>query len=126
MQVYIVDDSRLVRSRLVAMLGQLEHVDIAGQAGDAAEALAAIPQLHPDFVILDVHLPDREGISVLESIKRLGSPPVVAMLTNYTDEYHRLRCETAGADYFLDKSKQFDEIPGILRRLTQTQEPDHG
>jgi DNA-binding NarL/FixJ family response regulator len=126
MQVYIVDDSGLVRSRLVAMLRQLEHVDIAGQAGDAAEALAAIPQLHPDFVILDVHLPDRDGIAVLERIKQLGSPPVVAMLTNYTDDYHRLRCETAGADYFLDKSKEFDAIPGILRKLMQTDARDHG
>jgi CheY-like chemotaxis protein len=97
-----------------------------GQAGDAAEALAAIPQPHPDFLILDVHLPDRDGIAVLESIKQLRSPPVVAMLTNYTDDCHRLRCETAGADYFLDKSKEFAAIPGILRRLMQTEAPDHG
>jgi CheY-like chemotaxis protein len=42
------------------------------------------------------------------------------MLTNYVDDYHRLRCRAAGADFFLDKSKQFEEIPGILRRLLQT------
>jgi hypothetical protein len=42
------------------------------------------------------------------------------MFTNYTDEYYRQRCEVAGADFLLDKSKQFDEIPGILRELFQT------
>ncbi len=46
--------------------------------------------------------------------------PTVAMLTNYADEYHRHRAEAAGADFFLDKSKQFDLIFGILQRLMRT------
>jgi DNA-binding NarL/FixJ family response regulator len=78
-QVFIVDDSRLVRRRLAAMLGTLEDVQVAGQASNAAEALAAIPRLHPEFVILDIQLPDSDGIAVLETIKRVEPRVVVAM-----------------------------------------------
>jgi hypothetical protein len=46
------------------------------------------------------------------------------MFTNYTDDYYRQRCEVAGADFFLDKSKQFDEIPGLLRALMQAKVED--
>jgi len=108
------------------MLGKLEHVQVAGEASNVAEAIATIPRLHPDFVILDIQLPDGDGIAVLETIKRVGPRTVVAMLTNYADDYHRLRCEAAGADFFLDKAKQFDEIPRILQELQQARAERHG
>jgi CheY-like chemotaxis protein len=56
-------------------------------------------------------------MAVLEAVKQLDPAPVVIMLTNYVDDYNRLRYRAAGADFFLDKSKQFEEIPWILRGL---------
>jgi two-component system response regulator DevR len=122
-RIYVVDDSKMVRTRLVAMLEGLPHIEIAGEAGTVAEALAGVRRLHADLIILDLQLPDGDGVAVLEIAKRGPTPPCVAILTNHADEFHRARCESAGADFFLDKSKQFNEIPGILRELHAARAP---
>jgi DNA-binding NarL/FixJ family response regulator len=120
MRAFIVDDSAIVRVRLAQMLLANVGVTVVGQAGTVAAALEEIPRFQPEFVLLDIQLPDGDGISVLKAVKRLRPTPAVMMITNYTDEYYRRRCEVAGADFFLDKSKQFDEIPGLLRALMRT------
>jgi DNA-binding NarL/FixJ family response regulator len=127
MRAFIVDDSAMVRGRLAEMLLSDLRVTVVGQAGTVAAALQQIPQLHPECVLLDIQLPDGDGISVLKAVKAMTPPPAVVMFTNYTDECYRQRCEVAGADFFLDKSKQFDEIPDLLRTLMQVKvENPHG
>jgi len=117
MHVLIVDDSAIVRFRLAEMVQSVEHVTVVGQAQGAAQGLLALRELRPDLVIIDIQMPDGDGVAVLDAAKRLDPAPTVLMLTNYVDDYHRQRCRAAGADFFLDKSKQFEEIPGILRGL---------
>jgi len=126
MQVMIVDDSAIVRQRLAEMLAHVAHVTVAGEAGSVAEALERIPRCRPDVVVLDLHLPDGDGVVVLESVKRAVPAPVVVMLSNYSDDFYRTWCEAAGADFFLDKAKQFDELPGILNRVMSAAIEDHG
>ena len=115
--VLIVDDSSIVRLRVAEMIGSVEHVAVVGQARGVSDALTAMRELRLDLVILDIQMPDGDGLTVLEAAKRLNPAPAVLMLTNYVDDYHRLRCAAAGADFFLDKSKQFEEIPNVLRGL---------
>jgi DNA-binding NarL/FixJ family response regulator len=117
MNVLIVDDSAIVRFRLAEMVESIEHVAVVGQAPGATQAILALHELRPDLVILDIQMPDGDGMAVLEAVKQLDPAPVVIMLTNYVDDYNRLRYRAAGADFFLDKSKQFEEIPWILRGL---------
>jgi two-component system response regulator DevR len=124
MRAFIVDDSTIVRVRLTEMLVIDPHVTVVGQAGTVAAALQDIPKLQPECVLLDIQLPDGDGISVLKAVKRMTPPPAVVMFTNYTDESYRQRCEIAGADFFLDKSKQFDEIPGLLRTMMRKKDAD--
>jgi two-component system response regulator DevR len=126
MQVVIVDDSAIVRRRLAEMLRHVARVTVAGEAGSVAEALATIPLLRPDVVVLDLHLPDGDGVAVLESVKRIVPAPVVVMLSNYGDDFYRTWCEAAGADFFLDKAKQFDELPGLLSRVMKSTVEDNG
>ncbi len=126
MHVMIVDDSAVVRRRLAEMLEHVARVTVAGEAGSVAEALEKIPRLRPDVVILDLHLPDGDGVAVLESVKRALPAPVVIMLSNYSDDFYRTWCEAAGADFFLDKAKQFDELPGILSRVMNATVDDNG
>jgi DNA-binding NarL/FixJ family response regulator len=124
MRAFIVDDSAIVRMRLAEILVTDADVTVVGQAGTVAAALQEIPQLQPEFVLLDIQLPDGDGISVLKAVKRMTPAPAVVMFTNYTDEYYRQRCAVAGADCFLDKSKQFDQVPDVLRRLMRTKAED--
>jgi len=117
LQVLIVDDSAIVRFRLAEMVESVEHVRVVGQAPSATRAIMALRELRPDLVILDIQMPDGDGVAVLEAAKQLDPAPTVMMLTNYADEYYRSWCHAAGADFFLDKSKQFEEIPQILRDM---------
>ena len=118
MKVFIVDDSNVVRERLVSMLSELAGVEIIGQAEDAFSALEAIPVLKPDVVILDIYMPgSATGMYVLERIRRERNPPTIIMLTNYSYEQYKKRCLGAGAAFFFDKSTEFEKVPEVLMSL---------
>jgi DNA-binding NarL/FixJ family response regulator len=120
MRVFIADDSAIIRERLAQMLAELPGaVDCIGQASDASEAAKAIRRLKPDAVILDIHMPRGSGIDVLREIKRTMPSTVVLMLTNHPHDQYRRTCTAIGADFFLDKSTEFERIPQILQRLIQ-------
>ena len=114
---FIADDSRIVREHLVTMLEELAGIEIVGQAENVAEAINAISQLQPDVVILDILMPGGSGIKVLQNIKQDGAGPMVIVLTNYPYPVFRQKCLQAGADFFLDKSTEFDQIPGLFVRF---------
>jgi DNA-binding NarL/FixJ family response regulator len=123
-RVFITDDSRIVREHLVTMLDELTGVEIVGQAETVVEAISAIGKLQPDVVILDIRMPDGSGIDVLQTIKQDEPAPVVIVLTNYPYPAYRQKCLQAGADFFLDKSTEFDQIPELFERYKQSAEAD--
>ena len=118
-KVFIADDSLIVREHLVTMLDELVGVEIVGQAENVAEAIGGIRNVQPDVVILDIRMPDGSGIDVLQNIKQGGAAPMVIILTNYPYPGYRQRCLNAGADFFLDKSTEFDQIPKLFEQLKQ-------
>ena len=83
MRVFIADDSEILRSRLIEMLSEFKEIDIVGQTGYAQEAIESIKELIPDVVILDIRLPDGNGINVLEMIKKRNISTKVIIFTNY-------------------------------------------
>ncbi|MBL1138262.1 MAG: response regulator transcription factor [Chloroflexi bacterium] len=119
MKVFIADDSLIVREHLVTLLDELAGVEIVGQAENVAEAIRGIRTLQPDVVILDMRLPDGSGIDVLQNIKQDEAAPMVIILTNYPYPGYRQKCLQAGADFFLDKSTEFDQIPKLFELLKQ-------
>ena len=116
-RVFIADDSLIVREHLVTMLDELVGVEIVGQVENVAEAISGIRNLQPDVVILDIRMPDGSGIDVLENIKQNDSAVLVIVLTNYPFPVFREKCLQAGADFFLDKSTEFDQIPELFERF---------
>lgn len=117
-RVYVVDDSDFVRERLIEMLSELEKVETVGGTGDPREALAAIREMVPDVVILDIRLPGKSGVEVLRDLKKEEPSPIVIILTNYPYPQYRKECTEAGADYFLNKSTEFNKIAEVLQSLT--------
>jgi DNA-binding NarL/FixJ family response regulator len=117
LKVVIADDSLVVRERLVTMLDELTGIEIVGQAEDVANAIRTIRNLQPDAVILDIRMPGGSGMDVLQNIKQDGVGPMVIILTNYPFPGYRQKCLQAGADFFLDKSAEFDQIPVLVERL---------
>lgn len=116
-EVFIVDDSCVVRERLIELLADMPQVKVVGQAGTAAEAIRQIRKLKPAVVVLDISMPGGNGISVLREIRRADLAATVIMLTNFSQEQYRQKCADLGADYFFDKSTEFDQVRGLLERL---------
>ena len=126
LKVFISDDSTTVRERLVTMVLDLPQVGVVGQAEDAPGSLDAIRQARPDVVILDIRMPGGNGIKVLRAVKKMSPAPRVIMLTNYAYAQYRKRCEEAGADFFLDKSTEFDKLPQVLEQVRRGLRADPG
>ena len=80
-RVLVVDDSPTMRGLITAVLNQDPDVSVIGQAGDAMEARAAIKQLNPDVVTLDIEMPNMNGLEFLEKIMKLRPMPVIMVST---------------------------------------------
>ena len=119
MKVFIVDDSALVRERIITMISEHPGIEIIGQSKNAQEGINSILKLKPDVVILDIRMPGGNGIEVLKNIKKNNSPPTIIILTNYPYPQYRKKCIEAGADYFFDKSAEFHKIIEVLKKLIQ-------
>ena len=119
MKVFIVDDSALVRERIITMISEHPGIEIIGQSKNAQEGINSILKLKPDVVILDIRMPGGNGIEVLKNIKKNGSGPTIIIFTNYPYPQYRKKCMEAGADYFFDKSTEFNKIMEVLKKLIQ-------
>ncbi len=122
-KVFIVDDSPVVRERLATLLSDLPSVEIIGQAEIAFEAISATRRLKPDVMLLDISMPGGSGIHVLEMVKKERPAPLVIMLTNFAHEQYRQKCLQLGADYFFDKSTEFEKVLSVLNPVNEATEP---
>jgi DNA-binding NarL/FixJ family response regulator len=121
MKVFIADDSGAVVKRLTDLLEEVPGAKLVGQASDVPKAVEGVQKLRPDVLILDLQMPGGTGLDVLRAI-RVDHPHLhVLICTNYP--YPRLReeCIDAGANFFLDKSAEFEKIPTILRELIHSE-----
>jgi len=121
-RVLIVDDSDYVRVRLQEIVRDLPGFEVAGAAASVAEAHKAIEDLRPGAVVLDLQLPDGNGLAILRAARRSATSPKFVVLTNYATPQYRRRCLALGASFFLDKSHEFEQIPIVLRQLAASAE----
>jgi DNA-binding NarL/FixJ family response regulator len=114
-RVLIVDASARVRTRLAQRL-TAAGVEVA-EAADLNRALASV--VSSDAVILDVHLDADTGISGLTRLRQSAPTALIVVLTNEVSEHHRRECVRYGADFFLDKSRDFDRAVELVRRAAK-------
>jgi DNA-binding NarL/FixJ family response regulator len=102
--VFLLDDHELVRAGLRTVREAAGDLTVIGEAGSAAEALTRIPACRPDVAILDVRLPDGEGVSVCRDIRSsVEPPPACLMLTSYSDDEALFGAIMAGAAGYMLK-----------------------
>ncbi len=119
MKVFIADDSKLFRERIINMLSDISGIEIIGQAGNGITAVKSIKKLKPDLVILDIRMPKKNGLNVLQEIKKDKDSPKVIMVTNYPYYQYREKCMEIGAEYFFDKSNEYEQVIEVVKHLTQ-------
>lgn len=119
MKVYVVEDSWAVRERLIEMIRDVENVDVVGEAGTQSAAISGILETRPDVAILDISLAEGSGLEVLTRVKRQMPGLRGIMLTNYASPQHARASADAGAEFFLDKSSEFEKVIEILQRFAR-------
>lgn len=117
LRILITDDFEPVRQRLRQMLGELAGVAIVGEAGGVSETLAAVRALAPDVVILDLSLPDGNGLEVLRYTLEQTPPPLFIVLTSYSLPQYRDEALWLGAYAFLNKALEFDTAAALIQSL---------
>jgi DNA-binding NarL/FixJ family response regulator len=114
-RVLLVDDDALVRAGLRMILSSSEEVEIVGEAVDGSEVLAAVRTHRPDVVLMDIRMPEMDGITATATLRRLAAPPHVIVLTTFQADEHVLRALRAGADGFLLKDTAPAELINAVR-----------
>ncbi|MBV8619688.1 MAG: response regulator transcription factor [Curvibacter sp.] len=120
-RLLVVDDHRLFRRGLVALLSQQASLQVVAEASDAGEALKLAAQHSPDVVLLDNHLPGVHGVDALPQLKALQPAPQVIMLTVSEDADDLSRALARGASAYLLKTIDGDELVDSIRRVRDGQ-----
>jgi DNA-binding NarL/FixJ family response regulator len=115
--VLIVDDDPLVRAGLVMILGGADDLRVVGEAADGSQVPAAVAEHRPDVVLMDIRMPQVDGLAATEALRRRPDPPEVIVLTTFHADEYVLRALRAGASGFLLKDTPPPEILGAVRRV---------
>ncbi|MBA8928897.1 DNA-binding NarL/FixJ family response regulator [Kutzneria viridogrisea] len=117
-RLLIVDDDPLVRSGLRTMLGGTAELEIVGEATNGAEVPAAVDKHRPDIVLMDIRMPEVDGLVAAQQLRRRADPPEVIMLTTMDTDENVLRALRAGASGFLLKHTPPAEIVDAILRVS--------
>lgn len=114
-RLLLVDDHAVVRSGLRMLLENENDVEILGEAGTAAEALASAASLKPDVVLMDIGLPDKSGIEATRAIKAQFPEIAIVALTIHEDEEYFFKMLDAGASGYVPKRAAPEELLRAIR-----------
>ena len=117
--VLVVDDHQIVRLGLQTLLSVKPDFEVIGQAATAGEAIAAVERLQPQIVLMDVRLPGRNGVEACREIKRRWPQTHVIMLTSYADDELVLEAIQAGAEGYVLKRVQDDDLIEGIRAVAR-------
>lgn len=108
--VYIVEERTQVRNALAARLGQSPQIQVMGHRGDAKAALAEIEQSKPDAILLEVKRTDGMGLEILRRLADLPKRPKIIVLTSYPASWEQQSAERTGADAYVLKNIESEEL----------------
>ncbi|MFI9404285.1 response regulator [Nocardia sp. NPDC052316] len=115
-RVVVVDDEALVRSGFEMILNAAADIEVVATATGSA-ALAAVTAARPDVVLLDIRMPDVDGLTVLRRLRALSEPPAVAMLTTFDTDDYILSALRSGAAGFVLKDTEPEQLAQLTRTL---------
>lgn len=118
-RILLADDHRMFRQGLRDMIERKTAFEVVGEAGTGQEALALAAQLHPDIVLLDIQMPDGNGVAVAQQLARTQPDVKIVMLTMYREDQHLVDAIEAGARGYLLKDADAAELIGVLERVAR-------
>jgi DNA-binding NarL/FixJ family response regulator len=120
-RVLIVDDHAVVRQGLQALLTSRPEVQVVGEAADGAQAVQLAQSLRPDVILLDLLMPEMDGVAVLQQVRQIGLPSKILILSSALDDERVLAAVRAGADGYILKASRVGELVQAIVRVAQGQ-----
>ncbi len=118
--VLVADDQELVRAGLLTILGRQPDLEVVGEAGDGLQAVAAVRRLRPDVVLMDIRMPNLDGLEALRRIMADGDPaPRVIVLTTFDLDEYVFAALRAGASGFLLKGTPTEHLVTAVRAVAE-------
>lgn len=117
-KVMIVEDSDEIRKRIKGLLSELENVTVIAEADCATDAIKFGAKYLPEVMILDINLLGNDtGFLVLKEMKKILPSLITIVLTNFSTAQYKNKSAELGADYFFDKSNEFNEMVNTLKLI---------
>ena len=116
-RVMLVDDQTLVRQGVRGLLELLPDILVVGEASNGEEALAKVPELKPDVLLLDIRMPRMSGVAVLEALRAQGTLPPTLVLTTFDDGEAAFAAIKAGAKGLMLKDVSLEDLAQAIRAL---------
>jgi two-component system response regulator DevR len=116
-RVFLVDDHEVVRRGLVALLDTEDDIEVVGEAGTVADAMARVPALRPAVVVLDVRLPDGNGVALCRDLRSVLPDARYLMLTSFSDDEALFDAILAGAAGYLLKQIRGNDLVDAVRTV---------
>lgn len=115
MKLVIAEDSDLIVARLVCMLEDSAGLQEIKTVGSLADTLSVVERIYPDLLVLDFHLPDGDAPRIILNLKQIAPHMKIAVLTNDDSPFNRTRSFQAGADWFFNKSTDFEVLTTLVQ-----------
>jgi DNA-binding NarL/FixJ family response regulator len=122
-RILVTDDHPVVRAGLSGMLSGEPDFEVVGEAQNGKEAVAFVGELKPDVVLMDLRMPEMDGVTAIEHIKSSYPDVHVLVLTTYESDADILRAIETGATGYLLKDTPREELFGAIRTVAQGQSP---
>ena len=118
-RVVLADDHPVVRDGLAAMVNQQPDMEVLAEAGDGEEAIAFYQQYQPDVMVLDLRMPKRDGVAVVQRVMELSPKACLLIMTTYDGDEDIFRCLSQGAKGYLLKDAPRQEILSAIRAVSE-------
>jgi len=119
LHVLVVDDSELIVSKIKELLTEVPDIDSVQTANNADHALQKIKNHTPDLILLDLNMPGKNGVDLLQDIKHDYPSTKVIIVSSHANQFYRGLCKDIGADNFIDKLTEFEKIPSLIKNLSK-------
>ncbi len=123
LRVLLVEDAALLVDQVRELLATVGRVGEVMVVSTEREAIRAVSDFEPDLAIVDLKLKEGTGFGVLRSLSDAKTKPKIIIFTNYSLPNYRQLSEIFGADYFLDKARDFDTLPDIIESIDSIKAP---